>query len=224
MGDEQEFTGCYTIFRGVSASRRLSAVAERMEYTTAMRAGAHHIHTEAWYLDWERDQPSRHEYWQGEVFAMAGGTPRHNALAMRVGAMLDVRLRGGPCRTFSPDQRFRTPSGLMTYADASVICGKIELASGTSDTAINPTVLVEVLSPSTREYDRGAKLAMYKEIPTLRDIVLVDPDSVQIDHHFRTHQDWETRVYRGLDAVVRLAGIPVQLPLFDVYDGAPDPT
>src|SRR5580700_6695802 len=110
------------------------------------------------YLAWEREQPERHEYLDGEVFSMAGGSPRHAALIAAATAELVVAHRGGPCRVLATDQRMVAEDGEhYVYADVSVVCGKMQLAAGTKDVLANPSVVVEVLSKSTEAYDRGRK-------------------------------------------------------------------
>src|SRR5688500_6312110 len=137
-----------------------------------MRVNRHHRFALDDYFALERATGHKHEYVDGLVLAMAGGTPRHNAISANVLRALGNRLDGSPCVTLTPDQRIRTPDGLYTYADGSVFCG--EIAVGPDATAENPTVLVEVLSDSTREYDRGEKLERYREIPSLRHVILVE--------------------------------------------------
>jgi Uma2 family endonuclease len=130
--------------------------------------------TYAEYLAAEKVSEIRHEYLNGEVWAMAGGTPEHSALAAAVIASLATSLRGKPCRVFSSDLRVRiVDTGLSTYPDVSVVCGTLETAPEDEDAITNPVVLVEVLSESTEGYDRGAKWAHYRRIPSLREFVLV---------------------------------------------------
>ena len=126
------------------------------------------------YLAWEREQPERHEYWRGEVFAMAGGSPRHNALTAALARDVGAAMRGSKCRVLSSDQRIVVwPGERYVYADASLVCGGFELAEGTSDVLANPRTLFEVLSRSTEAYDRGDKWAAYAKIGSLREYVLV---------------------------------------------------
>ena len=183
-----------------------------------MEPRIHHVFSEAeyWYL--EHEATEKHEYWRGSILAMAGGTVRHNQLGAQIGAMLVARRRGGRCFAVSSDQRIRAPSGLNTYPDAAVFCGTADIAPGSGDSATNPTVLVEILSPSTREYDRTDKLALYKEIPSLRDVLLVETDTPHVEHIYRTEYGWEVRIHHGLDAEVRLVGVEVTLPLAELYE------
>src|SRR5437763_840040 len=111
------------------------------------------------YLELEAASNTKHEYSAGEIYAMAGGSPAHAALSMAVGGALLAQLRGGPYRVYSSDLRVRvSATGLATYPDVTVVCGPEEHDAQSESTVINPAVLVEVLSPSTEEYDRGEKL------------------------------------------------------------------
>lgn len=131
------------------------------------------------YLAYERDSGMKHEYDDGEIFAMAGGSQRHNALASRISAALEAARKPG-CVAFQSDQRIRVlATGKATYADASLVCGAIEgdPADPTNTTITNPILIVEVLSPSTEEHDRGDKWQHYQLIPSLQEYVLVSQAS-----------------------------------------------
>src|SRR5215468_3549708 len=122
------------------------------------------------YLVWERSQLDKHEYHLGEVFAMAGGSPRHNLLSSAMAAELRAAERGKGCHVLSSDQRLAAPLGKRyVYADVVVVCGAVETESGAADVLLNPRVIVEVLSRSTERYDRGEKWEAYQRIPSLTD-------------------------------------------------------
>jgi Uma2 family endonuclease len=152
--------------------------------------------TAAEYLAWEREQTERHHYVRGEVFAMAGGSPRHNALGLRVGGKLDAAFGEGPCHALSADQRVAIREGEhYVYPDVTVVCGPRQFAPGTKDTLVNPAVVVEVLSKSTEAYDRGGKWDDYRQIPSLTDYVLVSQSSPHIEHFQRADSgEWHYRV------------------------------
>jgi len=151
--------------------------------------------TAAEYLAWEREQPERHHFLRGEVFAMAGGSPRHNALSLRIGGRLDAVFGDGPCRAFSSDQRVAVREGEhYVYPDVTVVCGRREFAAGTKDTLDNPSVLVEVLSKSTAAYDRGEKWDDYRQLPSVTDYLLVSQSSPRIEHFQRGEGEWHYRV------------------------------
>src|SRR5215831_14711660 len=131
-------------------------------------------YTRAEYIALERSSNVKHEYLDGRIYAMSGGSREHAAIAVNVSTLLNVALRGKPCAVHSPNLRIRVlDSGLETYPDVSVICGKPEIDPDDKHAVTNPVVLVEVTSPSTEAYDRGEKLEHYKRIASLREIVLV---------------------------------------------------
>lgn len=173
------------------------------------------------YLAYERDSGMKHEYEAGEITAMAGGSRRHNALALRVGAALDA-MRGDDCVAFQSDQKVRVlATGKATYPDVTVVCGTIDgdPADPSGATITNPTVLVEVLSPSTEEDDRGNKWRHYQLMPSLREYVLVSQDSPRIEVFRRSAEGvWEYRDVR--EGTLRLAGGEV-LDLDALYAGLP---
>ena len=147
------------------------------------------------FLAWEREQPSRHEYFRGEAFAMAGGSPRHNALCSATNAALHGAYRDRGCMVFSSDQRVGVGEGeRYVYADVTVVCGGVRLEPGTTDVISNPTVVVEVLSSSTEQYDRGSKWDGYQRIDSVTDYVLVAQSEPRIEHYRRERDG--TWVYR----------------------------
>jgi Uma2 family endonuclease len=144
--------------------------------------------TAAEYLVWERQQPTRHEFFDGEVFAMAGGSMRHNALCVRVSTALSTAPEHRGCVTFSSDQRIGLLRRKYVYADASVVCGEIETEDGAEDVLVNPSVVVEVLSASTEQYDRGGKWEGYRRVAALTDYLLVSQAKPQIEHYRRASE------------------------------------
>ena len=170
------------------------------------------------YFAVETDSLVKHEYYRGEIFAMAGASLAHNHVAANVLALLRLGLRGSGCNAFGSDLRIHTPGGLFTYPDVSVVCGRVELVPDRPDTATNPVLLVEVLSDATRDYDRGKKFALYKEIPSLREYLLIDPDRAGIDHwQLKRGGRWVVKAYKRFDATVKLSSVPAALQLAEVY-------
>ena len=139
------------------------------------------------YLALEEIAGVRHEFLNGEIYAMAGGTPEHAAMAAAIVAQLGSQLSGGSCRVYSSDLRVRVlATGLATYPDATVVCGPSERDPQSPTHVINPRLLVEVLSPSTEDYDRGEKLEHYKKIPGLAAVLLFSHDEAKVtlwQHH-----------------------------------------
>lgn len=163
-----------------------------------------HRYTFADYARLEAESSTRHEFLDGEIYAMAGGTPEHAALAMAVGSALLERLRGGPCRVFTSDLRVRVKeTGLTTYPDVTVVCGPTERDPESPTTVLNPRVLVEVTSDSTARYDRNEKLWHYKRIPSLDAIIIVSHEQRRIETWVRSGSDWtETIALSGQRAEV----------------------
>lgn len=137
------------------------------------------------YLALERVAETKSEFFDGEIFAMAGGSEAHNLIAGNLIGELHGALRGGRCRVYPSDMRVKTPTGLYTYPDASVMCGKPEFEGDRQDILLNPVVIFEVLSPSTEAYDRGRKFQNYREIPSLMAYVLVSQDRTLMEQFAR---------------------------------------
>lgn len=177
-------------------------------------------YTYAEYLRLEAEHPqTKHEFLDGMVWAKAGGTPDHAALAMSIGAMLSEQLRGKPCRVYGSDLRLRVlATGLATYPDVAVICDKQEADPDdpAGNTLVNPKVLVEVLSPSTEKYDRGEKLAHYKTIPSLEHVVLVAHDASRLEVWTREGGRWSVDLVKEGE-VAMLPAIGCSLPVSEVY-------
>ncbi|HSO00536.1 MAG TPA: Uma2 family endonuclease, partial [Candidatus Nanopelagicales bacterium] len=174
--------------------------------------------TEDEYLAFERSSSGRHEYLGGEILAMAGGSPRHAALAMNVGRILGNQLQSRPCVVLSSDARVHIPAtGLYTYPDVTVACDKLELHPKDRDVLLNPTLIVEVLSDSTEAYDRGAKFAHYRRIPSLRAYVLVSQGERRIELFERIAGDrWELTERVG-EGSLPVPSLGVTLDLAEVY-------
>jgi Uma2 family endonuclease len=173
------------------------------------------------YYEWELDHPGeKYEYVDGLIVAMSGASPRHNMVAGNAFALLHAHFLGR-CRVLGSDQRVATLDGLHTYPDAVVACGKMELTTykGTG-TLHNPYLLVEVLSPSTREYDLGEKLERYQTIHALRDVLLIDSEATEVHHVRRTADGWETRRFHDLADVVDIGEL--RLALADIYRDLPE--
>lgn len=172
------------------------------------------------YLALESISPVKHEYLDGEVWAMAGGTPDHAAIAINVAVALATALRSQPCRVFGADLRVRVKAtGLATYPDLTVVCGKLETDPDDvgANTAVNPVLVVEVLSPSTEDYDRGEKLAHYKQIAGLREILFVAHEERRLELWTRGTgtAGWRLEVVRG-EASLELS-LGCTLSLDEVY-------
>lgn len=171
------------------------------------------------YLKLEKASTEKHEFYQGQVFAMAGGTFQHARIGLNVTTELAVRLRGKPCQPINSDMRITTPSGLNTYPDASVYCGQPELIDH-HKTLLNPVLIVEVLSLSTRSYDRGDKFHHYRSIPNLRDYLLIDSETILVEHYQRMGiYEWNLHEYRQLTDILNLDSIKESLIVSVFYEG-----
>lgn len=170
------------------------------------------------YFAVEATSSIRHEYHNGEIFAMAGASVAHNDITANIVATLRLTLRETGCRAFGSDLRLVTPGGLYTYPDVMVICGRIDLTPGRPDTVTNPVLLVEVLSDATRDYDRGEKFTLYKAIPALREYLLIDQDQVAVEHfQFQQEGRWKSATHKEITAGVPLVSVPAELPLSEIY-------
>ena len=170
------------------------------------------------YFAVEASSGIKHEFYRGEIFAMAGASLAHNHLSANVLTLLrgSVRLKG--CSAFGSDLRVKTPDGLFTYPDVMVVCGPISLTRDRPDTVTNPCVIAEVLSDATRDYDRGEKFTLYRAIPAFQEYLLSEQDRVWVEHWQRQPTgDWTTQTYGALDAIVSLSTLGVTLPLREVY-------
>ena len=173
------------------------------------------------YLAIESRAEFRSEFFNGEMFAMSGASPRHHFIRENLSIEIGTRLKGGPCRSVSSDQRLLVVrTGLYTYPDLLIVCGPFELDPENSHTITNPTAIVEVLSPSTEKYDRGAKFRNYQQISSLKEYVLVAQDEAVIDRYVRLSDgSWGLVSFVGLEATLAFTSVPVQIPLADVYAG-----
>lgn len=175
-------------------------------------------HTYADYLALDEASSIRHEYLNGEIYAMAGGSPDHAALAAATITALGARLPPG-CRIFCSDLRVRVQAtGLATYPDVTVVCGATQRAADDPLAVVNPLVVVEVTSPSTEEYDRGEKLRHYQSIPSLREIVIVSHREPRLTLLRRSETDW-SEVTAGPGESVTLDALATRIATDDVYRG-----
>ena len=170
------------------------------------------------YLALEASSNVKHEFLEGQIYGMAGGTPEHAALKAAVTGVLFAQIRGGRFRAYDADLRVRVlETGLATYPDVTVVCGPSERDPSDANAITNPTLIVEVLSPSTEGYDRGDKFEHYKRIPALRQYVLVSHREREIEVWSRTpNNDW-TRVVAQTGGRVALESIGAALTVDDVY-------
>lgn len=189
-----------------------------------MAQALHRVHyTRAEYISFERSSNVKHEYLDGVIYAMAGGTPEHAAMAANVIASLIAGLRERPFRVYTSDLRIRVAeTGLETYPDVTVVALPAELDALDCHVVTNPVVVVEVTSPSTEEYDRGEKLGQYQRIASLREIVMVAHREQRVDVVRRGADGGWTTESAGASGRVMLASLGCLLAVDDVYRGALD--
>lgn len=171
------------------------------------------------YLAIERGAGERSEYWNGELFALAGASVRHGVITGNVLAGLHSRLSDRPCRVFPPDLKVHVvATGLFAYPDVVVVCGRPECVDAVGDAVVNPILLVEVLSPPTEGWDRGAKFAHYRQIPSLREVLFVAQESVRVEQYTRQEGGaWLLTEAASLEAHVDVTCLGCRLPLAEVY-------
>ena len=183
-----------------------------------MAVAPRHRYTFRDYLDVEEMSAIRHEFLNGEIYAMAGGTPEHAALCAALIAQLVTLLRGGPCRVYTSDLRVRVrATGLATYPDAAVICGPLERDPDSPTHVTNPTVLFEVLSPGTEEYDRGEKREHYQQIEGLREYVLVAQDARKVEVWRRAGAGAWSHTVHTAGQTLELASVGGRLSVDELY-------
>lgn len=179
-----------------------------------------HRYTFQDYLDIEEVARVRHEFYDGEIYAMAGGTPEHAAMAAAVTAMLGRQLQGGRCRVYSSDLRVRVrETGLATYPDVTVICGPSERDPESASHVTNPKLVVEVLSDSTAEYERGEKLQHYQHVASLETVVLIDHTTERVERWTRDEPQWQRQAFGPGDRVA-LDAIGCTLSVDEIYAAA----
>lgn len=181
--------------------------------------------TAADYLRIERAAEFKSEFYDGEMFAMAGASREHTFVKDNLVGELHARLKGGPCRAVSSDMRVKvSATGLYTYPDVVILCGQPEFEDANGDVLLNPQIVIEVLSDSTEKYDRGAKFRQYQQIPSLREYVLVAQDQPLVERFTRQPGGgWLLTAAEGLDAELVLDSVPARVPLADVYAGVTFP-
>lgn len=172
------------------------------------------------YLEMENASPEKHEYYKGEVFAMAGAKVPHNIITRNLFGWLIQKLRGNRCQPFNSDQRIHIElNTLFTYPDISVICGDIITLNNDNYNVLNPSVIIEVLSPSTRNYDRGEKFRLYRDVITLKEYILVDSESVNIEvFRLNANNHWELEEHRKDSESLHIHAINISLLLSEIYE------
>ena len=170
------------------------------------------------YLAFERKATTKHEYVNGHIIAMSGASFAHNFLTMNVANQLYNQLIGGECQVAASDMRVKAiQTDSYFYPDVVVVCGEPRAEDDTFDTLLNPTLIVEILSPSTETYDKGEKFEHYQQIASLKDYILISQDKVHVEHYCRQGTEWLQTKFAELEDVLSLHAIDCELRLQDVY-------
>jgi Uma2 family endonuclease len=172
------------------------------------------------YLAFEREAEDRHEYYKGEIFAISGASFKHNIIEDNLRGLVGVFLKGKKCRSFGSNLRVHIPkNNLYTYPDILIVCDKPIFQDDTFDTLLNPTVIIEILSPSTANYDRGAKFDLYREIDSLKEYILIDSSTVHFVNYLKNVDNtWTLSESKSLADLFFISSIGLQTALADVYN------
>jgi Uma2 family endonuclease len=216
---------------GALPTHRLNPTARIAYILIRMSAPSKVLMSVAEYLAFERASETKHEFVNGEVYAMSGASLEHVEISHNLHLAIGIRLRGKPCRPLGSDMRIRVPNTRMhTYPDLTIVCGEPILEDQFLDTLLNPTIIFEILSPSTERYDRGAKFAHYRRIETLKGYVLISQSSASVERHIRQEDgQWLLKAYEDLENdSLELPMVGLSVPLSEIYEGVniatgPDP-
>ncbi len=174
------------------------------------------------YLEAERLAAFKSEYVSGQIWAMSGASRAHNTIASNLIIAIGTAIRGTDCQVFGSDMRVLVQeNNTYAYPDITVVCGEQRYSDTLADTLTNPTALIEILSPSTAQYDRTVKLIKYRRLPSLREYVLVHQDTRCIEHFARYDDIWIDGEQRGEAALLELSSLGITLPLADIYENVP---
>jgi Uma2 family endonuclease len=169
------------------------------------------------YLAFEMSSEIKHEYFDGEIYAMTGASRKHNLISMNTASALHVQLAETPCETYQGDMRVQVSAVQYVYPDVTVVCDEPQFSDEKPDTLLNPTVLIEVLSPSTEGYDRNIKSEYYRTLESLQEYLLISQEKCHIEHYVRHNDKWLIADVNNLDEIVELTSIKCTLSAVDVY-------
>jgi len=178
------------------------------------------------YLDAERKALDKHEYYKGEIFMMSGASLAHNMVASNSIISIGNKLKGKQCRPFGSDLRIHIPkNSLFTYPDISIICGDVQTTDSHFDTVTNPAVIIEILSSSTRDYDKGGKFTLYRDIDSLQEYILIDSEKIMVEKFIRNADNsWQLTEYKSQKQLFRIETVDIELQLSDLYEDVKFPT
>lgn len=174
------------------------------------------------YLEMEKESLEKHEYYKGEIFAMAGAGNVHNIIFKNTFGNLFIALKGKNCQPYGSDFRIHIPeNSLFTYPDISIICGDIIHSPEDEETVTQPTIIIEILSAATKNYDRGEKFMLYRAIPALKEYILIDSESIHAEHFALNKEGlWQLKEYNKCEEEIMIETLNVQLLLKEIYEGS----
>jgi Uma2 family endonuclease len=172
------------------------------------------------YLEMENASTQKHEYYKGEIFAMSSAKLNHNKIFASLFSTLGSKLKGKSCKPYGSDLRVYIESNsLFTYPDITIVCGKVETKNDDELNVLNPTVIIEILSSSTKNYDRGDKFKLYRDIPTLKEYVLIDSEMIGVEiFRLNANRNWELEEYKSLDKELCIQIVDTSIQLIDIYE------
>ena len=171
------------------------------------------------YLAMEDAAESKHEYYQGEIFAMAGASKNHDRIGVDLGTNVNTALKSSKCEVFSNEMKiWSNAKNFFTYPDLIIVCGKAEFYQDRDDILTNPLVVFEVLSKSTQSYDRAEKFEFYRSIPTFQEYILIDQWRVHVEQRYmETRNKWILMEYSQITDVIKLTKVDIEIPLREIY-------
>ncbi|KAA3599328.1 MAG: Uma2 family endonuclease [Calditrichaeota bacterium] len=171
------------------------------------------------YFELESKSDEKHEFYKGEIFAMSGGSFNHNLIASNILGEFRNLLKGKPCIVLGSDLKVQVKeNGLYTYPDVSVICGEPEFVEERNDTVKNPLLIVEVLSESTADYDKGGKFTLYRDIDSLRHYILVEQKEARVEYFYKNEKEhWELVEFRNVSETLKIENLNIEIPLDEIY-------
>lgn len=173
------------------------------------------------YLSFERNSPDKHEYYKGEIFAMSGASRKHNKIDSNLRTAIGNWLKGKKCNVYGSNLRVSVKTeSLYAYPDIVVVCGEELYTDNEFDTLTNPTLIIEILSPSTAAYDKGLKFELYRALPDLKEYILIDSNKIHVTQYKKNDDGtWLLKEYKNISDTLTLAAIQMPLPLKDCYEG-----
>jgi Uma2 family endonuclease len=173
------------------------------------------------YLETERSALDKHEYHKGEIFAMSGASIAHNRISINCTLDIGNKLKGQNCQPYGSDLRIHIPKNtLYTYPDISIICGEVETTDDKFDTITNPSVIIEILSSSTRNYDKGEKFTLYREIDSLQEYILIDSERIMVEKFIRNPDNsWQLTEYKTIEKSFTITTLTIEMQLAAIYEG-----